>query len=79
MLEQRLQEELRKNRYDEEFNSLTISEVRTRAFQSNSRHYKGLFMDGPEQADLREAYSIPPNSIKEARPDGQDECLFLLG
>jgi nitric oxide reductase subunit B len=64
LLQKRLQNELRENTYDPATKTLTISEVRAEAIQNNSKHYKGLFMDDPEQADLREAYSIPPNSIK---------------
>jgi nitric oxide reductase subunit B len=65
MLKERLQHELRSNRYDEAGKTLTISAIRAEAFRSNSSHYKGLFMNGPEQADLREAYSIPENSITD--------------
>jgi nitric oxide reductase subunit B len=65
MLEMRLKDELRKNQYDAATQNLTISMVRAEAFHSNSEHYSGLFTDGPGQAGLREAYSIPPNSIKD--------------
>ena len=65
MLEMRLKDELRKNQYDAVTHNLTISMVRAEAFHSNSEHYSGLFTDGPGQAGLREAYSIPPNSIKD--------------
>jgi nitric oxide reductase subunit B len=64
-LDQRLKNELRKNQYDDATQNLMISEVRAEAYRSNSEHYSGLFMDNPEQADLREAYSIPPNSIED--------------
>ncbi|MCF8227042.1 MAG: nitric-oxide reductase large subunit [Bacteroidales bacterium] len=64
MLEQRLQDELRNNQYDEASGTLELSSVRTKAILNNSEHYAGLFMDSPDKADLREAYSIPPNSIE---------------
>lgn len=66
MLQKRLQKELRTNTYDKETNTLKISELRTKAFQIISEHYKGLFMDGKEEAHLREAYAIPENSIKDS-------------
>lgn len=65
MLKERLQEELRTNRYDEAAKTLTVSAIRAEAIRSNSSHYQGLFMNGPGQADLREAYSIPENSITD--------------
>lgn len=65
MLKERLKNELRKNQYDDATQTLIISSVRAEAFRSNSDHYLGLFMNDPEQAHLREAYSIPPNSIKD--------------
>ncbi len=65
MLEQRLKTEMRKNRYNNKTQSLVVSRSRADAFYSNSKHYTGLFMNDPGQADLRESYSIPPNSIKD--------------
>lgn len=65
MLVKRLQQELRLNHSDPESGVLTISALRAGAFRSNSTHYTGLFMDDPAQSDLREAYSIPENSIKD--------------
>jgi nitric oxide reductase subunit B len=64
MLQNRLQKELRTNTYDPETKTLTISRLRIEAFKHLSRHYNGLFMNGPDQHVLREAYAIPENSIK---------------
>lgn len=64
-LERRLQEELRRNTYDEETGIITISPIRERAVQHLMDYYKGLFMNDPELAELRAAYAIPPNSIKD--------------
>jgi len=64
-LRARLQREMRTNRYDPATGNLTISPARYEAFREISKHYTGLFMDGPVQSDLREAYSIPENSIKD--------------
>ncbi len=77
LLQKRLQNELRRNTYDIASKSLIISNVRAEAIKSNSAHYSGLFMDGPEQADLREAYSIPANSIKgKERMDKMNAFFF---
>ena len=77
MLESRLKDELRKNQYDPLTQTLKIPEVRALAFRSNSEYYSGLFTDDPERADLREAYSIPPNSIKgQERMDKMNAFFF---
>jgi len=60
-----LQKELRKNTYDPTTGILTISEVRAEAIASNSTFYGGLFTNDPSLAGLRNAYSIPENSIKD--------------
>ncbi|MDT8432949.1 MAG: nitric-oxide reductase large subunit [Bacteroidales bacterium] len=77
MLTERLKGELRKNQYDEATQALTISTVRAEAFNSNSDHYTGLFMNDPEKTDLREAYSIPPNSIKDAERMDKMNAFFF--
>ena len=64
MLQNRLQKELRTNTYDAATKTLTVSDLRIEAFKKISSHYQGLFMDGSNEADLREAYAIPENSIK---------------
>lgn len=66
MLQTRLQKELRTNTYDKETRTLRISELRADAISFVSSHFQGLFMNGEEQEDLREAYAIPANSIKDA-------------
>jgi nitric oxide reductase subunit B len=59
-----LQRELRTNTYDKNTNTILISEIRANAIASNSAFYGGLFTDSPLLSDLREAYSIPVNSLK---------------
>jgi len=61
-----LQKELRKNTYDPATGILTISDLRAEAISSNSRFYGGLFTNDPALAGLRDSYSIPENSIKDA-------------
>ena len=65
MLEKRLQRDVRTNRYNPETDILTISDVRAEAIKSNMDYYERLFTDDPEFADLREAYAMPENTIKD--------------
>ena len=60
-----LQKDLRKNTYDPATGTLTVSELRAEAIESNSKFYGGLFTNDPALAGLRDAYSIPENSIKD--------------
>jgi nitric oxide reductase subunit B len=61
----RLQKELRKNTYNPETKTLTVSPLRADAIASNSKFYGGLFTNDPNLAKLRDAYSIPENSLKD--------------
>ena len=60
-----LQEELRKNTYDPETGTLTISTLRADAISSNSRYYSGLFTNDPQYTEERDSYSIPENTLKD--------------
>ena len=60
-----LQRELRKNTYDRSTGVLTVSELRAEAIESNTAYYSGLFTNDPALTKLRDAYSIPENSIKD--------------
>jgi nitric oxide reductase subunit B len=77
MLQSRLQTEMRKNSYDPATEAITVSAIRAAAFESNSRHYAGIFMDDPEKAHLRESYSIPLNSIKTPERMAQMNAFFF--
>ncbi len=59
-----LQRELRKNTYDPQSKTLTVSPERAAAIADNSKYYSGLFTNDPAMAKLRDAYSIPDNTIK---------------
>ena len=48
-----------------ETRDLIISSLRAEAIEKVGSHYAGLFMDDPDKAELREAYGIPANSIKD--------------
>lgn len=60
----RLQKELRKNTYDPKTGIVTISPMRAKAIAANTNFYGGLFTNDPSLAHLRDAYSIPENSLK---------------
>jgi nitric oxide reductase subunit B len=60
-----LQKDLRKNTYDKSSNTITVSNLRAEAIASNTKFYGGLFTNDPALAGLRDAYSIPENSLKD--------------
>lgn len=60
-----LQNDVRINTYNPSTKTITVSELRAQAIADNSKHYGGLFTNDPELASLREAYSIPANSLKD--------------
>lgn len=76
-LQKRLELQMRENTYNKSSNTLTISEDRVDAFVNNSKHYTGLFMDNPELAHLRDAYSIPANTIKETQRMDKMNAFFF--
>ncbi|HAH23392.1 MAG TPA: nitric oxide reductase large subunit [Prolixibacteraceae bacterium] len=65
-LKARLQSEIRKNTYNAANGDLVISDHRAEAIAQVQKFYEGLFTDGPDQAKLREAYAMPPNTVKDA-------------
>ncbi len=62
-----LQKELRTNSYNAETGVLTVSDRRAQAIAANSAFYSGLFTNDPAMKHLREAYSLPENSLKDAQ------------
>lgn len=72
-----LQKDIRKNTYDTETKTITVSNLRAKAIASNSKFYGGLFTDDPDLAHLRDAYSIPLNSLKtQERVDLMNTFFF---
>lgn len=77
LIEARAQKEMRTNTYDVTSKNLVISDLRAMGYKAVSEHFTGVFMNGKEQAHLREAYAIPANSIKEqARMDKMNAFFF---
>lgn len=60
-----MSKELRKNTYDPQSKTLTISHLRATAIDSNSVFYAGLFTNDPKLAKYRDTYSIPENTLKD--------------
>ncbi len=63
-LRQRLKTELRTNTYDSQTGDLLVSTQRAEAIRVVGTHYTKLFGDDASLDELRDAYAIPPNSIK---------------
>lgn len=61
----RLQKELRTNTYDPGGNRIIVSLVTAEAIKVVGDHYTSLFMNDPNLSKLRDAYAIPPNTIKD--------------
>ncbi len=61
----RLFSELRTNNYNPVSGILTVSELRSRAIDSLSAYYAGLFMSDPGLDQIRSAYSIPRDAVKD--------------
>ncbi len=64
-LQARLQKEMRTNTYQSDTGDLVISTVRAQAYAANSEHYTGLFMNDPKFDELRDAYALHKNAIKD--------------
>ncbi len=61
----RLKSDVRRNTFSNENKTITVSNARVSAISSNSAHYTSLFMDDAALEDLREAYAIPANTIRD--------------
>ncbi|MEI6142996.1 MAG: nitric-oxide reductase large subunit [Mariniphaga sp.] len=72
-----LQNELRNNNYNTESKTLVVSDVRAEAIASNTSFYGGLFTNDPALAKLRDAYSIPLNSLKDPERVRQLNAFFF--
>jgi len=73
----RLQEDIRKNTYSEATGILTVSDLRAEAVASNTIFYGGLFTNNPAMANLRNAYALPENSLKDPERVRQLNAFFF--
>nr|WP_316640906.1 nitric-oxide reductase large subunit [uncultured Roseateles sp.] len=61
-----LQEEMRRNTYDEEKGTITVSADRARAIREVAGHYEGLFGSDPSLDTLRDQYAMTEGALPEA-------------
>ena len=73
----RLQEDIRQNTYQESTKTLTVSDLRAEAIASNTLFYSGLFTNNPAMANLRNAYALPENSLKDPQRVRQLNAFFF--
>ncbi len=64
-LRERVQREIRTNTYDPQTGDLVVSPLRAQAIWAVGAHYAALFGSDPEMDSLRQAYAIPPNSVRD--------------
>jgi nitric oxide reductase subunit B len=64
-LRARLIHEVRTNTYQPEAGNLVVSPVRAEAIAAVGAHYAALFGNDPKLDELRNAYAIPANTIKD--------------
>lgn len=76
-LRAKLQEEMRTNTYKPDTGELTVSADRAAAIQAVAKHYVQLFSGAREQAELREAYAIPGNVLRDAERRHQLTGFFF--
>ena len=76
-LKARLKEEIRTNTYDLETGDLVISPVRAEAIENVSSYYVSLFGNDPNFKELRDAYAIRENTIKDQNKINQLTKFFF--
>ncbi|HRY29173.1 MAG TPA: nitric-oxide reductase large subunit, partial [Elusimicrobiota bacterium] len=77
VLRTRLTQLLRANTYDAATGNLTVSPDRAEAIAAVGKHYAGLFGNDPALAELRNAYAIPADSLKDAERQGPLNAFFF--
>jgi nitric oxide reductase subunit B len=64
-LNARLKTEMRRNSYDEQTDTITLSQDRAQAVREVAAHYTGLFGDEPKLDKLREQYAMNSGSLPD--------------
>ena len=64
-LRARLKAEIRTNTHDPETGDIVVSAVRAQSIQAVRAHYEALYSDDPALAELREAYALPDNVLRD--------------
>ncbi|MDP2112441.1 MAG: nitric-oxide reductase large subunit [Bacteroidota bacterium] len=76
-LKARLQGEIRKNTYNVANGDLVVSDHRAEAIAKVQQFYTDLFRDAPDKHDLREAYGMPANTVKDAERMAKMTTFFF--
>lgn len=76
LLQSRLKTQLKNNRVDEQ-NNLIITEDRARAIEVVTEHYVSLFGNDQSLHDLREAYAMPKNTLKDPEKTKKMSSFFF--
>ncbi|MDC3954348.1 nitric-oxide reductase large subunit [Polyangium jinanense] len=74
---ERLKAEMRTNTYDATSGTLTVSPLRARAIEAVSKHYAAVFGADPAMAELRDAYAIPAETIKDPERQRRMNAFFF--
>ena len=64
-LRERLKKEIRSNTYNPSTGDLVVSPLRAEAIEAVGAHYDGVFGDAAALKELRKAYAIPSNAVKD--------------
>ncbi|WP_292931599.1 nitric-oxide reductase large subunit [Noviherbaspirillum sp.] len=72
-----LKEEMRRNTYDAQTGTITVSPERAAAIEQVAQHYIGLFGDEASLNKLREQYAMTPGSLPQAA-DRQALAAFFF-
>ncbi|MBI3119289.1 MAG: cbb3-type cytochrome c oxidase subunit I, partial [Candidatus Hydrogenedentes bacterium] len=75
-LRARLRQELRTNTYNAAANEIVVSPLRAQAIAAVGQHYKDLYGNAPELGDLREAYAMPTNAVRD--PERRDKLAAFF-
>ncbi|MCW5821394.1 MAG: nitric-oxide reductase large subunit [Cyanobacteria bacterium TGS_CYA1] len=76
-LKERLRLLVRNNRYDPTSKILTLSEDEANAINYVFKEYSDLFMGDPSKKDLRDAYALQPQAIKDKTRMNQMNAFFF--
>ncbi|MCK6457774.1 MAG: nitric-oxide reductase large subunit [Phycisphaerae bacterium] len=77
VLKARLRDELRTNTYESASGDVTISPDRAEVIRAVGAHYAALFGNDPALAELRDAYAIPANAIKDPQRQESLNAFFF--
>ncbi|MEZ5464506.1 MAG: nitric-oxide reductase large subunit [Lysobacteraceae bacterium] len=72
----RMQPELRRNTWNADSQTITVSPLRATAMAAVASHYESLFSNDPATADLRETYAMRDNTVGDMEQRRQMTAFF---